>query len=123
VAISLALADAGTDLPQGEDVLEPAAVAAAAEHEARRSGRAVVYPGVERLVGVLSVAELLAVSAIERVQVLGGSSADPQTLVETGGHVRPQWMNGVLTLVATPAAGGRIAPFEVPDPTPCCADH
>jgi hypothetical protein len=27
------------------------------------------------------------------------------------------------TLVAAPAPGGRIAPFEVPDPTPCCADH
>ena len=123
VAISVALA-ADADLPpQGEEVLRPAAMAAAAAHEARRSGRAVIYPGVERLVGVLTVAEVLVVSAIERVQVLGGSAADPQTPVETDDFVRPQWVDGVLTLVATPAAGGRIAPFEVRDPTPCCADH
>jgi hypothetical protein len=48
---------------------------------------------------------------------------DPQTPVETDDFVRPQWVDGVLTLVATPAPGGRIAPFEVADPTPCCADH
>ncbi len=124
VAISLALA-AGADLPpQGEEVLRPAAAAAAAAHEARRSGRAVIYPGVERLVGVLSVAQVLQLSAIERVQMLGSATPPaPETPLETGDFVRPQWMQGALTLVATPAVGGRIAPFEVADPTPCCADH
>jgi hypothetical protein len=28
-----------------------------------------------------------------------------------------------MTLLAMPAPGGRIAPAEVPNPTPCCADH
>jgi hypothetical protein len=123
VAISVVLA-AASALPQGEDVLAPAAEAAAAAHRARRSGRAVIYPGVELLVGVLSVAEVLRVSAIERVQVLGSSVPPaPETLLETGDFVRPQWMQGALTLMTTPAADSRIAPFEIPDPTPCCADH
>jgi hypothetical protein len=99
-----------------------AARAAADDHAAGRAGRAVIYPGVERLVGVLSVADLLAGSAIRRVKLIG--SADPTvapgTLVDTRDFVRPQWMDGELTLVATPAPAGRIAPFEVPNPTPCC---
>lgn len=86
-------------------------------------GRAVRYPGVEALTGTLTVAELLATSAIDRVAVIGGASATPETLVDTRDFVRPQWTDGVLTLVCTPAPGGRIAPFEVPNPTPCCVDH
>ncbi|MFE9727753.1 hypothetical protein ACFYQ5_30350 [Streptomyces sp. NPDC005794] len=37
--------------------------------------------------------------------------------------VRPQWRDGELVLAAMPAVGGTLVPFEVPDPTPCCADH
>ncbi|MEV5341992.1 hypothetical protein AB0K93_26425 [Streptomyces sp. NPDC052676] len=87
-------------------------------------GRAVLYPGVARLTGTLTVAELLARSAIDRVTVLGGpGEPDPRTPVVTRDHVRPQWQRGELVLTAMPAAGGRLTPFEVPDPTPCCADH
>ncbi|MEO3744880.1 hypothetical protein [Plantactinospora sp. B5E13] len=96
---------------------------AAAEHSTRRSGRAVLFPGVARLTGVLSVDELLAASAIERVTALGGVPPAGDTLVETRDFVRPLWAEGRLTLVTTPVAGGRIGPFEVPEPTPCCADH
>ncbi|MGW4944627.1 hypothetical protein ACWEOZ_23900 [Actinoplanes sp. NPDC004185] len=96
---------------------------AVAAHVARTSGRAVLYPGVERLVGTLSVAEVLALSAIERVEVLGGGAADPATLIDTGDYVRPQWRTGALTLLTSPAAGGRLVPFETRYPTPCCAAH
>jgi hypothetical protein len=120
VAISVA---SDVPLPAGPDRLRPGALAAAAAHKARTSGRAVRYPGVERLVGTLSVAELLAASAIERVHVLGGAPTAADTLIDTADHVRPQWQNGVLTLIAVPAANGRLAPFEVPHPTPCCAAH
>lgn len=98
------------------------ALTAAADHEAKRAGRAVLFPGVKSLIGTVTVAELLARSAIEAVRVIGGSSPRPagDVLVDTRGFVRPQWMDGQLTLVATPAPGGRIAPFEVPNPTPCC---
>ncbi|MFE9763630.1 hypothetical protein ACFYPC_03690 [Streptomyces sp. NPDC005808] len=87
-------------------------------------GRAVLYPGVSELTGTVTVAELLARSAIDRVTVLGtsGSPSPDQSLV-TRDHVRPAWRDGELVLAAMPAAGGTLVPFEVPDPTPCCADH
>lgn len=87
-------------------------------------GRAVIYPGVASLTGTLTIAELLARSAIDRVTVLGSPGQPaPDTLLVTHRHVRPQWQDGELTLTAMPAAGGTLVPFEVPDPTPCCADH
>ncbi|GGQ16067.1 hypothetical protein ACFFKE_14680 [Streptomyces mutabilis] len=87
-------------------------------------GRAVLYPGAGALTGTLTLAELLARSAIDRVTVLGtpGEPA-PDTLLVTRDHVRPQWQDGRLVLAAMPAAGGTLVPFEDPDPTPCCADH
>jgi hypothetical protein len=101
-----------------------AALAAAQAHAAGTGGRAVLFPGADRLVGELTVAQVLAHSAIDRVRVLGGvAQPDADTLVLTRDFVRPQWLDGVLTLVATQAPNGRIAPFEVPNPTPCCAAH
>ena len=112
-------------LSAGPDDAGEAALAAAADHAAGRAGRAVIYPGVEALTGVLTIADLLTNSAIERIRIIGGAAAEmpSDTDVETRDFVRPQWMNGHLTLVATPAPGGRIAPFEIPNPTPCCAAH
>ncbi|MEU4422810.1 hypothetical protein AB0F81_19450 [Actinoplanes sp. NPDC024001] len=88
-----------------------------------RSGRAVRFPGVERLTGDLTVGEILQRSSISRVDVLGGGPAEAGTVVATGDFVRPQFQGGELVLVTTPAAGGRLVPFERRDPTPCCADH
>ncbi|MGA5507668.1 hypothetical protein [Streptomyces umbrinus] len=87
-------------------------------------GRAVVYPGSATLTGTLTIAELLSGSAIDRVTVLGSAGEPPpgQGLV-TRDHVRPQWQEGELVLTLMPAVGGVLVPFEVPDPTPCCADH
>ncbi|WP_223167520.1 hypothetical protein [Nonomuraea sp. SYSU D8015] len=104
--------------------LADGAALAAAEHGERRAGRVVTYPGRDGLTGTVSVGALLGGSAIERVLVL--ASPDPpgdDVLVVTAGHVRPVWRDGLMTLLAMPAAGGRIAPAEVPNPTPCCADH
>jgi hypothetical protein len=115
-------------LPATDRITAPpdgAALAAAQAHADGTGGRAVRFPGSERLVGEVTVAHLLEHSAIDRVRVLGGVfEARDDTLVDTRDFVRPQWMDGQLTLVATEAAGGRIAPFEVPNPTPCCGgDH
>jgi hypothetical protein len=115
VAISLTGASAPDSAPELRSAAEAAATG--------RFGRAVLFPGVERLVGVLSVADVLALSAIERVEVLGGGTADATATLDTTGFVRPQWRDGELILTAVPAAGGRLVPFEVRSPTPCCAEH
>lgn len=115
VAISL--------LTAGSFVTVASLQAAADAAATGRSGRAVRFPGVERLTGDLTVAEILQRSSISRVDVLGSGPADPATVVETGDFIRPQFRDGELVLVATPAAGGRLVPFERRDPTPCCADH
>lgn len=87
-------------------------------------GRAVLYPGVAALTGTVTVAELLSRSAIARVTVLGATQPPAaDTVVVTRDHVRPQWLDGELVLAVQPAVGGTLTPFEVPDPTPCCADH
>ena len=115
VAISLT----GVAAPESAPELQVAAESAAtAKH-----GRAVLFPGVERLVGVLSVAEVLALSAIERVEVLGSGIADAAATLDTTDFVRPQWRDGELVLTVVPAAGGVLVPFEVRSPTPCCAEH
>ncbi len=111
---------AGADSAHLPGASSPEADGAAADHAAGRAGRAVIYPGVRALTGVLTVGELLSLSAIDRVTVLGGPPVGDDTPVDTRDFVRPQWMDGRLTLVATPAPNNRIAPFEVPNPTPCC---
>jgi hypothetical protein len=120
VAISLAVGP-DTVLPEVAPDLRPAAAAAAAAHG--RSGRAVRYPGVDRLVGVVTVAEILGGADIEEIAVLGGGTVGPDDEIVTRDFVRPQWVDGVLTLLVQPTAGGRYVPFEVADPTPCCAAH
>ncbi|MGW2548820.1 hypothetical protein [Streptomyces sp. NPDC001635] len=111
----------------GRAVAVRAAVLAAAEHTARQGGRAVVFPGADRLTGTVTVADVLALTSVERVTVLGtpsgGQGPEPALPVQTRDHVRPEWREGALTLVLVPAAGGTLAPFEVPNPTPCCATH
>lgn len=81
---------------------------------------------MESLVGSLPVAEVLADTAMERVLVMGlpeRPEAAPDAILDTRSFVRPQWMDGRLTLLTMPTPDGHIAPFEVPNPTPCCADH
>ncbi|MFF8192759.1 hypothetical protein ACF05L_18270 [Streptomyces bobili] len=87
-------------------------------------GRAVLYRGSGLLSGTMTVGEVLSVSAIDRVTVLGTAGRTPSDRrLVTHGHVRPQWQGGELVLTAMPAVGGTLVPFEVAEPTPCCADH
>lgn len=83
-------------------------------------GRAVIYPGVSGLVGSRTAVEVLAESAIEEIQVMGGGGA---SVIHTQDFVRPEYVNGRLVLLTQPARGGGVVPFEVRNPTPCCADH
>jgi hypothetical protein len=94
---------------------------AAQEHLLRRYGRAVIYPGSERLTGTMRVEEVLAESAIERITVFDGippGAIEPpgDAKIDTREHVRPQWSCGLLTLLVIPAADGLLVPFEGPPP-------
>ncbi|MGW2779699.1 hypothetical protein ACWC3X_00345 [Streptomyces populi] len=108
----------------GPGELAAGAAHAAAEHGTRTGGRAVLYPGSDAVTGILTVGRLLEVSAVDRVAVLGSPEGAPsEAELVTRDHVRPEWREGRLVLAAMPAAGGTLVPFEVPDPTPCCAGH
>lgn len=95
----------------------------AADQAARRGGRAVRFPGSTDLRGVVPAARIRQTSAIEEVRVLAAGVADDAALVETRDFVRPRYTDGRLVLDVQPAAGDRLVCFEVPNPTPCCADH
>ncbi|WP_392465779.1 hypothetical protein ACF3NS_09670 [Arsenicicoccus cauae] len=87
------------------------------------TGRAVVYPGRQRLVGELTVAELVDRCAIDAVEGIAGTVVTHATVVRTRDFVRPVWRDGRLVLLVQPAADDTVVPFENPAPTPCCADH
>ena len=94
----------------------------------RDGGRAVRFPGWAQLTGTVPLRQVLASSAIGRISQLGGGLPDPDALLTTRGFVRPRWRSGELVLAVLPAgrnsAGAQlVAPFEVPNPTPCCAQH
>lgn len=100
----------------GRPELAAAAAQAAAEQEARRGGRAVVFPGSALLTGTVRFGELPGYTAISRVTVVGGTQPGEDDLLETGGRVRPRWCDGELVLTVKPVAGGHFAPFDIPAP-------
>lgn len=106
----------------GDPDLAATALGAARERAAGVAGRAVRFPGMELLTGTVPVADLLARTGIDEVRVLGGVLPAGARLV-TRDFVRPEWQDGRLVLLVLPAGPGLVAPFEVPDPTPCCAAH
>ncbi|GAB3897411.1 hypothetical protein GCM10029964_080190 [Kibdelosporangium lantanae] len=111
------------DLAIGPHGQATGAVEAVEAHAARTSGRAVIFPGSSTLTGSVSVATVLN-SAVSAIAVLAGGEPPAGTdVIHTRDHVRPEWHSGVLTLTVSPVAPGEYAPFEVPNPTPCCADH
>ena len=95
---------------------------AAQAHATRTAGRAVVFPGQDLLVGEVPVAEVVERTAVEAVQSLHGDYADDAVLV-TGGFVRPVFRDGRLVVLVGHADPRRLLPWELPNPTPCCADH
>ncbi|WP_141514539.1 hypothetical protein [Streptomyces zhaozhouensis] len=114
------LAVAGPEGVRGPERWHADAVAALAA--APEGGRAVLFPGAAGLPERITVAELLARTAIDAVRVLGGAAVGPEAWVETRGHLRPERLGATLTLRLAPARAGFV-PFEVPDPHPCCGGH
>jgi hypothetical protein len=117
VVVTLELAGEPGDAPAASGL-----EAQVAAHANRESGRAFVFPGSELLTGVLTVAELVASSAVDEVAVVGGPPPEPGARVDTQAFVRPLHRAGRLVLHLRPAAGGYV-PFEQPDPMECCTDH
>lgn len=89
------------------------AVLAARAATVRSSGSAVIFPGVGSLTGVLTVDEVLAASAIERITVAGGEPPRGDQLVDCRPDLRPMWRGGRLTLLTQPIHGGRLAPVDL----------
>jgi hypothetical protein len=105
----------------GPASLRQTAWEAAEAHRTRVSGRAVHFPGAGRLTGDVTVDDILRWTAIDEVRVLAHGQASREAVVVTRDFVRPRWSTGLLVLDVQPAAGGTLVPFEVPNPTPCCA--
>lgn len=102
---------------------EVAIFATGDERDLVDGARAFRYPGHEELHGVMTVAELTARSAIDAVVGLGAVPVSADDVVDTRSFVRPVVEDGRLVLRVRPARGGVLVPFEVPSPTPCCAEH
>ena len=94
---------------------------AAAELLAGRAGRVVVFDGQARLPDIVPVDDLSGLCAIDEVVGLAGTQVTGR-LLHTRGFVRPELVDGRLVLLVRPY-GDDLAPFEVPEPTPCCAAH
>ena len=89
----------------------------------RRAGRAVLFPGQDRLVGDMAAEDVASLSAIDRLVGLAGTPTSGVRLA-TRDFVRPEFVDGELILRVRPYdADDVVAPFEVPHPTPCCALH
>jgi len=84
--------------------------------------RCVRFPGQETLTGVRPAIDLVAHSAIDEVTGIG-VPAEPGTLVDTLGFLRPTFEGGRLVLLVEPAAGGVLRPMEIADPHECCGGH
>ncbi|MHA3704028.1 hypothetical protein ACXR2U_17810 [Jatrophihabitans sp. YIM 134969] len=96
---------------------------AAAARAARTEGRAVWFPGHDDVGEEITVGDLLATTAIDVVQAMGGVDASDDVVVQTRGFLRPRFAAGRLVLHVQASRGGVLVPFEVPNPTPCCVDH
>ncbi len=85
--------------------------------------RLFVFPGHHRLIGTVTVREILVGTAIDQVRGLAGTFPSLEDLVDTQEFVRPVVEHGRLVLVVRPGHRAGLVPFEQPNPTPCCADH
>jgi hypothetical protein len=111
------------DRRDGPAGLLEVAAQAVGQRQQRSGGRAVVFPGVEALVGTVTVQHVLDGTAINRLVALDGAPLESATKVVTRDFVRPRWSVGELVLHVQRAARDTVVPFEVPRPTPCCAEH
>ncbi|XVS61074.1 hypothetical protein ACQPYE_22495 [Actinosynnema sp. CA-299493] len=104
------------------DTADTAAVRAARAGRDRAEGRCVRFPGQSALTGTHPAAEVVAVSAIDRVVGIGVQVA-PTDPVRTLGFLRPVHHDGELLLLVEPAVGGVLRPAESESPHQCRGGH
>lgn len=114
---------AGGSSTAGPEQWAAGSATAAKELSTRSAGRAVVFPGQEKLLGEVDTDAVPTLCAIAAVVGVAGTPTAGTRLV-TREFVRPVLQDGKLVLQVRPfGAEGAVAPFEVPNPTPCCAAH
>jgi hypothetical protein len=126
-AVQLHLADwpsaVSLDQPSASSSFSAGLQLATTEALSRTGGRSVRFPGWAGIVGSPTVADVIASSAIDQLELLGGGSVDGADVLHSRNFVRPLWKHGRLVLPVMPSGPAAVAPFEVPDPTPCCGEH
>jgi len=102
---------------------EVAVVAAARADLLPEGARLFRFPGSGALPEELTVAALVAGTAIEEVVALGNAPVVDDQLLRTQRFLRPVVTRGRVRLQVRPGAGATLLGFEQPNPVPCCADH
>jgi hypothetical protein len=118
--VVLAQAEAGAI--HGSEEFLAGARAAAAQHGGRSAGRLARYPGRSDIERRVTVAEVLAGSAVDAVEGLAGTTVDDVSELDLTDWARPTWRAGRVVLLVQPAAGA-LVPFEARHQIACCADH
>lgn len=94
----------------------------AKDHADRTGGRAIRFPGQDRLRGRMAFGDVVLLSAIEALQHTGNPPG-PDAALDTRSFVRPIFADGMLVLLTQPGLDGDVIPFEVENPTRCCEFH
>ncbi|WP_435742357.1 hypothetical protein [Nocardioides sp. SYSU DS0663] len=106
----------------GPTSLVAGARAAADQHSARSAGRLARFAGRADIERPCTVADVLALAAVDDVEALAGTELVPGTALNLSEWARPTWRSGRAVLVVQPARNGMV-PFESRHQIPCCADH
>jgi hypothetical protein len=114
--------DDGPDLPAELFAALSGGTAAPADG-APDDGRAVRFPGGDAVPVRLTVAQLLATTAVDRVVGIG-APAHPEDVVDTvDGFLRPVRHPDGVELLVDPAGPGTWRPVEISTPHECCGGH
>ncbi|SDF47333.1 hypothetical protein [Klenkia brasiliensis] len=86
-------------------------------------GRAVRFPGSDAVSARLTVAELLASTAVDRVVGIGAPAGPGDVLDTVDGYLRPVRHPDGVELLVDPAGPGTWRPVEISSPHECCGGH
>ncbi|MEV7429904.1 hypothetical protein AB0N29_09825 [Nocardioides sp. NPDC092400] len=113
---------AGDEAVAGPAAALAGARAAAGQHVDRAAGRLVRFAGRAEVERPCTVADVVALDAVDAVEALAGTDVRPETPLDLGEWARPTWRAGRSVLLVQPGRGG-LVPFESRHQIACCADH